>query len=82
MPDKSAQYKIGWLVCCTIGFSVIVNLSIIVYITATTEIRKFKFYWARFKRTSSRFIGRIKGYKSDKVKIGDGELFQKQDGPL
>jgi len=55
-----AQYKIGWVVATMIGFSLLVNLSIIVYVTASTEIRRMKFYWARVNRASNRLLRRFK----------------------
>jgi hypothetical protein len=80
VPDKMAQYKIGWVVAIMIGFGLLVNLSIIVYVTALTEIRRMKFYWARVKRASNRLLRRFKD--DEKVKVGDGELFKKVDEPL
>jgi hypothetical protein len=73
VPNKMAQYKIGWVVAIMIGFSLLVNLSIIVYVTASTEIRRMKFYWARVKRASIRLLRKFK--RDEKVKIGINELF-------
>lgn len=54
VPNKKAQYTMGWVVCGMIGFNIFVNLSFIVFVSISTAAKRAKVYWAKAKRSVSR----------------------------
>ena len=70
VPDKKAQYQIGWVVCVLIGIQIVSNISIIIFVTIKTFVNKCKLRRikkAREKEREAKLQARLEKQNSDQL---------------